>query len=140
MNRLTDQSLLWHTTENRDENGFDTKYEWYINPEGDFQFTSDIVVLTGRYTVSAGERFAIGAKILPHITVIGDTTANTQGSIMGREMLNGWNYTFTFERVLDPNGTNYEGIGINPDIYFQSDILDLSTQDIILEEAIAEIE
>lgn len=140
LNKLTTQTTLWHTTENRTEYGFDEKHNWYISPRGDSQFIKDVVVLTGRYTVSAGERFVIGAKILPKVKTIGDTTANTQGSIMGREMLNGWTYTFTFERVTSPDGMNYEGIGIDPDIYFQSDILDLSTSDVILEEAISELQ
>ena len=139
LNKLTTQTTLWHTTENRNEYGFDKKHNWYITPARDYRFTKDVVVLTGRYTVSAGERFVIGAKILPKVKTIGDTTANTQGSIMGREMLNGWTYTFTFERVIAPDGMNYEGIGIDPDVYFQSDILDLSTKDVILEKAISEL-
>lgn len=139
LNKLADEKKLWHSTQNRTTNGLDDPYWWYIEPE-DEPFTKKVIVLTGRYTISAGERFVLGANTLSHVINIGDTTANTQGSVMGRELLNGWKYSFTFEKVLDANGASYEGIGISPDIYFQSNILDFSTSDPILEEALLQFQ
>ncbi len=74
------------------------------------------------------------------MTIIGDTTANTQGSVMGREMLNGWKYTLTFEKCLAPNGVNYAGTGIPPDehINFENSLSD--NRDHILERAIELLE
>lgn len=98
------------------------------------------MVINGRYTISAGERFAIGAKQLDNIRIIGDTTSNTQGSVMGREMLNGWKYTLTFEKCLDPNGVNYAGIGIPPDDYISPENALVNNVDLILEKAIEFLE
>ena len=138
--KLTDERTFWHTTENRIESGFDGKYEWFIEPDDNIFYDKSVVVLTGRYTISAGERFAIGASILPNLTLIGDTTSNTQGSVTGREMLNGWSYTFTFERCLAPDGTNYAGIGIPPDIFIDTTDIFSNGRDKIMDKAIEILE
>ncbi len=136
LNKLTNKRLAWHTTQNRTLSGFDDKYKWFIEPDPNIFYSKKVVVLNGRFTVSAGERFAIGAKLLDNLTIIGDTTANTQGSVMGREMLNGWKYTLTFEKCLAPNDINYAGIGIPPDEYIDFDNSISDNKDYILERAI----
>lgn len=140
LNKMIGKRQLWHTTQNRTPQGFDTPYKWYIEPDTSFLYNGKIAVLIGRYTISAGERFAIGAKLSENIVLIGDTTANTQGAVMGREMLNGWQYTLTFEKVLDANGINYDGIGIAPTIYLSSDSAVIGQQDKVLEHAMDWIE
>ncbi len=127
---------LWHTTQNRTVAGFDDKFEWYIEPDVAYYYPHPVMVLNGRFTISAGERFAIGAQRLSKLTIIGDTTANTQGSVMGREMLNGWTYTLTFERCLSPEGINYGGVGIPPDYYLEAEVAIHNGRDLILEKAI----
>lgn len=140
LSKLSNQRFLWHTTQNRTLNGFDEKFDWFIEPDPDIFYPNKVIVLNGRFTISAGERFAIGAKLLDNLTIVGDTTANTQGSVMGREMLNGWEYTLTFEKCLSPNGMNYAGIGVPPDEYinFGNSISD--SKDYILERAIELLE
>ncbi len=140
LNRIAPERKLWHTTENKTLGGFDEKFNWYFEPTTPSFKNKKIIVLIGRYTISAGERFSIGANLLDHVTTLGDTTANTQGSVMGREMLNGWKYTLTFERCLAPDGTNYGGVGIAPDIYVPTLSLDLNTEDALLEKAIELVE
>jgi len=136
LNKFADSKTLWHTTQNKTLDGFDEKHEWYIEPDKVATYPNNVVILNGRFTVSAGERFAIGAKLLDNLIILGDTTANTQGSVMGREMLNGWKYTLTFEKCLAPNGVNYGGLGIPPDefVSYGSSILD--NRDYLLERAI----
>ncbi|MEQ9168435.1 MAG: S41 family peptidase [Fulvivirga sp.] len=136
LNKLTQKRSLWHTTQNKTKNGLDRPYEWHIEPDNTSNYKNKVVVLTGRYTVSAGERFVIGAKLLDHVTIVGDTTANTQGSVMGREMLNGWQYTFTFEKVLDAKGVNHAGVGIAPDCYIPSNETIIKNNDQAIERAI----
>jgi len=140
LSKLSNQRFLWHTTQNRTLNGFDEKFEWFIEPDPDIFYPNKVIVLNGRFTISAGERFAIGAKLLDNLTIIGDTTANTQGSVMGREMLNGWGYTLTFEKCLSPNGVNYAGIGVPPDEYINFDNSISDSKDYILERAIELLE
>lgn len=136
LNKLTQKRRLWHTTQNRTKNGLDSPYEWYIEPDNTPNYKNKVVVLTVRYTVSAGERFVLGAKLLDHVTIVGDTMAITQGSVMGREMLNGWQYTFTFEEVLNANGVNHAGVGIAPDYYIPTNETITSSSDQALERAI----
>lgn len=140
LSKLSNQRVLWHTTQNRTLNGFDEKFEWFIEPDPDIFYPNEVIVLNGRFTVSAGERFAIGAKLLDNLTIVGDTTSNTQGSVMGREMLNGWKYTLTFEKCLSPNGMNYAGIGVPPDEYIDFNNSVLDNRDYILERAIELLE
>ncbi len=136
LNKITSTRTLWHFTQNRTINGFDAPYAWYIEPDEKVRYNGNVIVLTGRYTISAGERFTIGSKLLENVMVIGDTTANTQGSVMGREMLNGWQFTCTFEKVTDPDGHNYAGTGIPPDYYVSADSVYINNKDMILEMAI----
>ena len=136
LGKLTTDRQLWHTSQNRTFRGFDEPYEWYMEPGSLEQYTGKVVLLTGRYTISAGERFAMGATLLDQVQIMGDTTANTQGSVMGREMLNGWKYTLTFEKVLDPNGVNYAGKGVPPDVYVPADKTIIDGKDILLEKAL----
>ena len=136
LNKFTPERNLWHITQNRTIDGFDEPYEWYIEPDEQGVYLQPVIVLTGRYTISAGERFAIGAKLLDHVILVGDTTANTQGSIIGREMLNGWQYTFTFEQVLSASRVNYAGIGIGPDYYIAPALTISGTKDLAIEKAI----
>ncbi len=136
LNKLSKERMPWHTTQNRTSNGFDKPYTWYLEPDPIVSYRQKVVVLTGRYTISAGERFVLGAKLLDHVTIVGDTTANTQGSVMGREMLNGWQYTFTFEKVVDINGVNHGGIGIPPDKYISPGKTFIGNRDQAIERAL----
>jgi len=140
LNKFSEERILWHTTQNRTLDGFDEKFEWFIEPDINTFYPQKVVVLNGRFTISAGERFAMGAKLIDNLIIVGDTTANTQGSVMGREMLNGWKYTLTFEKCLDPDGVNHAGIGIPPDEYINFDNSFSNDRDHILERAIELLE
>jgi len=78
LNHLSDKRRLWHTTQNRIANGFDEPHQWFLTPKAPI-YSNKVVLLTGRYTISAGERFVMGAQLLNNVTTVGDTTANTQG-------------------------------------------------------------
>jgi len=124
---FTDRGYFWHSSRNKTgpgKNEFDTPYNWFVEPSSDFQYNRPVVVLTSRYTVSAGERFTLAMRELPQVTVIGQRTAGTQGSVMGREMLNGWWFTLTFEQIRDANGVNHDLFGIPSDEQINTTISD----------------
>lgn len=52
----------------------------------------------------------------PDVTVIGEPTAGTLGGTHERELVNGWIYSLTYERVTDARGQSYAGTGIRPDV------------------------
>ncbi|SRR5579883_224812 len=79
-------------------------------------WTKPIVILTSRTTMSAAEWCTMSARILPNVTVIGDTTQGAFSSRLDRELSNGWHYSMSFMRVSDANHVCHEGIGLIPDI------------------------
>jgi carboxyl-terminal processing protease len=115
-------------------------YEWYTSPGGPIQFTKPIVLLTNRFTASASERFTFAMKVLPYVTVMGDTTQGAMPHAVPRELPNGWTYRVTVGLVTDRNGSVYEGIGIPPDIAINISSDDSALhKDSILERAIQQL-
>lgn len=119
MGRLTNQTryvFKSKTKNGKGENDFDDWYEWYIQPNGAY-VDKPIVLLTDRYTISAGERAVMAFQTLPNVTTMGDTTNGAQGTMIGRELANGWFYSLVTQKVQMPDGKSYEGIGLAPNIY-----------------------
>ncbi len=76
-------------------------------------------------------------KTLPYVTVLGDTTNGAHGTMIGRELANGWFYSLVPQEVELSDGKSYEGIGLAPDIYIQNTPAEiLAGSDKVLELAI----
>ncbi len=119
------------------ENDFTEFENWEIKPEGDFQYTNPVVVLTHRFTISARETFCLAMKVLSQVTFVGDTTSGAFSNQINRELPNGWGYSISIGEWLDANGTSYEGKGLAPDIVIQNKRQDiLNGKDEALEKAI----
>lgn len=117
--RLTDQQryvFQSKTKIGKGVNDYSGWHKWYIEPKGAY-VNKPIVVLTDRYTISAGERSVMAFKTLPNVTVIGDTTSGAHGTMIGRELANGWFYSLVPQKVELYDGKSYEGIGLIPDVY-----------------------
>lgn len=109
-----------------------------VEPEGDFQFTKKVVVLTNRSSFSATNMFVGIMKALPNVIIMGDTTGGGGGAPAGSELPNGWSYRFSATKTLLPDGFNIEN-GIPPDILVYMDPADeILGIDSILERALAE--
>lgn len=109
----------------------------YIQPEGKFQFTKPVVVLTSRKTFSAAESFVLAMKVLPHVVLVGDTTGGGFGDPIIRELPNGWSYRLSTGMEVDANLINYQGKGIPPNISVQTSFEDsIKGIDRILEKGI----
>ena len=102
------------------KNDFTPFENWDISPQGEFQYTKPVVVLTHRFTISARETFCLAMKVLPQVTFIGDTTSGAFSYQINRELLNGWGYSVSIGQWLDARGASYEGLGIPPDILVQN--------------------
>ncbi len=79
-------------------------------------WTKPIALLTDRETMSAAEWVTMGARTLPNVTIIGDTTQGAFSARLDRELSNGWRYSMSFLRCSDANHICHEGIGLIPDI------------------------
>ncbi|GAA0879484.1 S41 family peptidase [Algoriphagus jejuensis] len=117
--RLTDQTRFVFKSKTKNGKGpddFDDWYDWSIHPKGSY-VNKPIIVLTDRYTISAGERSVMAFATLPNVTTTGDTTNGAHGTMIGRELANGWFYSLVPQKVLLSDGKSYEGIGLAPEIY-----------------------
>lgn len=100
--------------------------EWYIHPKGGF-INKPIIVLADRYTISAGERALMAFMTLPNVTILGDTTNGAHGTMIGRELANGWFYSLVPQKVELYDGKSYEGIGLAPDVFIKNTLSEINT-------------
>ena len=143
MGRLTDRQRPVFRSQTKNgpaADAFTPWHQWHLQPDGAF-WNKKIIVLTDRYTISAGERATMAFRTLPNATLVGDTTNGAHSTMIGRELANGWKYTIATQKVLMPDGKSYEGIGIAPDILVRNDLKDLQNgKDAVLEKAIELLE
>jgi len=140
--RLTNERRLAFSSRTKNGPGpddFTDWYDWYFEPSGTY-FDKPIIVMTDRYTISAGERTVMAFRTLPNVTTLGDTTSGAMATLVGRELANGWYCTLPIQNTLLPDGQTYEGIGLPPQIRFVNNIDDVRQgKDKTLEKAIDEL-
>ena len=140
LNRLTDQKRFVFTSRTKNgpgENDFTEWFDWYLEPGGSY-YNKPIVLLTDRYTISAGERTVMMFMELPNVTIIGDTTNAAHSTLVTGQLANGWFYSLSTQEVKLPDGLSYEGIGLAPDIYIKNELTEIQNGiDQVLEEAIS---
>jgi carboxyl-terminal processing protease len=89
---------------------------WYIEPQGDAQFTGPIVLLTCDSVFSGGEAFALAIKELPYLTILGDHTNGIFSYALEKKLPNGWSYRLSYQIYLSAQMICYEGRGVPADI------------------------
>ncbi|WP_318610798.1 S41 family peptidase [Mesorhizobium sp. BAC0120] len=89
---------------------------WYLEPQGDVQFTGPIVLLTCDSVFSGGEVFALAVKQLPHVTILGDHTNGIFSYQLEKKLPNGWEYRLSYQVYLSADMVCYEGTGVPADI------------------------
>lgn len=81
-----------------------------------------LYVLTARQTGSAAENMAYALQTLGRATVVGDTTAGAANSARPVPLPHGFVLTVPSARVVSPvTGTNWEGVGVAPDVAVPAD-------------------
>jgi carboxyl-terminal processing protease len=113
-NRFADRKRLAFTQKAVYGSGFTPTQEFYVQPEGKFQFTGPTYLLTSERTISAAEIFTLCMMAYPHVTRIGDTTAGAFSATLTKRMPNGWRADISNEIYEAANGIVYEGKGIPP--------------------------
>jgi C-terminal processing protease CtpA/Prc len=112
-------------------------YYYRVEPTGNTRYLNPIVVLTHRFTISAGETLTMSFRRLSHVTTMGDTTSGAFSDMMIRELPNGWAYTLSIGDWRDHDLVSYEGIGLAPDSVVINDPEDIHAgKDQLLETAI----
>jgi C-terminal processing protease CtpA/Prc len=119
-NRFADRMrhyMISRTRYGKSHDDFPTSTYRNVRPDGPIQFTRPTIVLTHRFTESAGETFVMAMGVLPHVTVLGEQTAGALGSQYSERMPNGWRLGIPFIANLDHNGVCWNGIGLAPDMH-----------------------
>ncbi|MBP7239576.1 MAG: S41 family peptidase [Saprospiraceae bacterium] len=118
-------------------NDFTQAIPWHVEPTGGTRYTKSIVLLTSRWTQSAGETFTLAMQELANVTQLGDFTSGAFSDNIARELPNGW---FCFMSIGDyraADGKSYEGIGVKPDMWIVNSKQDIqSGKDRTLEKAL----
>jgi carboxyl-terminal processing protease len=118
-------------------NDFTSTQEWYVQPEGNSQFTRPVAVLTTGATASAAETFLLALRTQNHITQVGTITSGAFSDAPMREAPNGWTYTLSIGDYRAADGKSYEGIGLQPQLEVKNRKADLAAgRDPALERAI----
>lgn len=138
--RFADTRRLYMTVRKKSGPGsdaFTTPVDWYVEPTGGTRYTRPIILLTSRWTQSAGETFTLAMDHLNHVTLLGDYTSGAFSDNIAKELPNGW---FCFMSIGDyraADGLSYEGIGVTPDIQMVNTREDiLAGKDLALEKAV----
>jgi carboxyl-terminal processing protease len=98
---------------------------WYVEPKTDKPYTNPMIVLSSRFTQSAGETFELALRQFDHVKTVGDTTAGSFSDNPNFEMYNGWMFSVSVGDYRDPTGISYEGLGMAPDKYCKTTREDL---------------
>lgn len=117
--RFAAERKLYMTTRKKEgpsHNDFTPPFEWYVEASGKSQYTKPIVLLTSRWTGSAGETFTLAMNQLSNVTQLGDYTGGAFSDNISRELPNGWFYFISIGDYRAADGASYEGIGIKPDV------------------------
>jgi len=141
--RFADQRRLAFSAKPKngpDRNDFADPVDYFIEPGGSFQYAGPVMVLTDRYTLSAGESVVLFFRVLPNVTVIGERTSGAMGERIEKELPNGWIYSITGQVIIAADGNIYEGPGIPPDIEEINTVTEINSgMDRVLEKAMATI-
>ena len=117
-NRLTRDSIPVYAKQARwgkyDE--FTEPQYFAIQPEGKAFVNKPVVVLTSGGTQSAAEVFAMVAKAIDCVTVIGENTYGIFSDSYVKYLPNEWEFGISPERYTDMDGVDYEQRGIPPDV------------------------
>jgi hypothetical protein len=112
----------------------------FIEPDGTQSFDGPVAVLTNRRVFSSAETMVLALDVLPNVVRIGDFTGGGSANPMRFVLPNGWSYMVSRWIVNRPDGTTFEGIGIEPDIRIDITEEDAaSLRDTIMEEAISDL-
>lgn len=79
-------------------------------------YTKPVYLLIGDGSASATEIMVLSSLPLSHIKRVGSPTNGVFSDILEKTLPNGWEFGLSNEIYLDMEGTNYEGVGIDPDI------------------------
>ena len=129
--------VAFHRKEKLTHDTFSALETWFVEPKGASQFTGPVVLLTNDSVFSGGDVFAMVAKTLPNVTIVGDHTNGIFSYQFEGVLPNGWTYCLSNQIYYSPDMICYEATGIPVDIEVTNSLNDLeSGVDTVLAKAI----
>lgn len=130
INRFCDQKrIAFHrrTKIGPGEDDFKPRKTYYLEPQGDRQFTGPIVLITNNSVFSGGEAFALAIRELPHVTIVGDRTNGIFSYTYDQTLPNDWDYCLSYQVYYSADMECFEGKGIPVDVEILNSACDLKT-------------
>lgn len=118
--RFAKTKNLFMTSKKRNgpqHDNFEKTLEWFVEPEGESQYTKPVILLTTSRTISAGETFTFAMRENDNVIHMGVTTAGAFSDIVPFQLPNGWLITIPVGDYRGSDGKSYEGLGITPHVY-----------------------
>ena len=141
--RFADTARLYRRVRFRNgpnHNDFGPFIDSVISPAGARSFSGPVAVLTNRGTISSAESLVLAFAVFPNVRSFGDFTGGGSANPEQKQMSNGWLYTVSRWIEYRPDGTTFEGAGIEPDIRVDINAQDAAAlRDTILDTAIADL-
>ncbi len=99
-------------------------------------YKGKVAVLSGPVVMSSCEAFILMMKQAPNATVFGQTTQGSSGNPKPYNLGNGVTVYLPSWKAMRPDGTEFEGEGIEPDILIDTKPTDFKTSDPVLDAAL----
>jgi hypothetical protein len=101
------------------------------------RYRGPVVVLMGQANVSSCERFLLMMRQVPNCTLIGEKSYGASGNPLPHDLGNGVTVMLPSWKALCPDGTAFEGVGLEPDIEIHATKEQLAVGDPVLDAALA---
>ena len=92
----------------------------------DSPYTGPIALMVSPFSVSAAECFAQMLMELPNVTVVGQQSASTNGTVTNLWLPGNFQIYFTGMRLLNLDGSQFHTIGVVPDIHVEPGLQELA--------------
>ena len=100
-----------------------------------------VILLTNGNTQSAAELFILMMRVLPNVTVVGDTTMGIFSDTHVNHLPNGWEFRLSIKKTADHEGIWLEDRGITPDVFVKNTAENIrGGRDRVLEKALELVE
>jgi len=117
LGRFTDRKrVAFHRKEKLACDKYSELETWYVEPKGTSQFTGPVVLLTNDTVFSGGDVFAMVARELPNVTLVGDHTNGIFSYQFDGKLPNGWTYNLSNQVYYSADMVCYESKGVPVDV------------------------
>jgi carboxyl-terminal processing protease len=100
-------------------------------------YSGRLILLTDRVCSCACEDFVMPFKFAKRATLVGETTAGTYSMTRHLDLENGMMLNISAVRHTFPDGSQFEGVGITPDVPVENSAEDLRAgRDVVLKKAV----